>query len=170
MALKRPPDMRVQWTRSSASPPHSPLTRGPLDGRKGQVVVIQSVVTLLAVVALASLLEAVEREKPTPFQVALAEADKNLKSEEGKRYDKDFAVSSGPWLQPAMMRCTDGLSEKDLEPFMMLIRVGDSGRAEEILIGPVTRVAKCLKPEFARAKHPSPPRSSWWVEMKIDIK
>jgi len=25
--------MRVRRTRSSASPPHSPLTRGPLDGR-----------------------------------------------------------------------------------------------------------------------------------------
>jgi hypothetical protein len=27
-----PPNMRVQRTRSSASPPHSPLTRGPLGG------------------------------------------------------------------------------------------------------------------------------------------
>jgi len=29
-----PPNMRVQRTRSSASPPHSPLTRGPLGGGK----------------------------------------------------------------------------------------------------------------------------------------
>jgi len=28
--MEEPPNMRVQRTRSSASPPHSPLTRGPL--------------------------------------------------------------------------------------------------------------------------------------------
>jgi len=28
------PNMRVQRTRSSASPPHSPLTRGPLGGSR----------------------------------------------------------------------------------------------------------------------------------------
>ena len=31
---RRPPNMRVQRTRSSASPPHSPLTRGPLGSQR----------------------------------------------------------------------------------------------------------------------------------------
>ena len=124
----------------------------------------------MAPLGLASPAVAGEAQKPTSFQVALGEADKNLKSEKGKRYDGDFALGSGPWLQPAMIRCTDGLAEKDLEPFTVLIRVGESGQAEEVLIGPVTEVATCLKPEFEKAKHPQPPGPSWWVEMKIEIK
>jgi hypothetical protein len=131
---------------------------------------IPLVVALVAALGLAPPVVAGESQKTTSFQAALAEADKNLKSEEGKRYDGDFAMSSGPWLQPAVMRCTEGLSEKDLEPFTVVIRVGESGRAEEVLIGPVTKVAKCLKPDFEKAKHPQPPRSSWWVEMRIEIK
>ena len=48
MALKRPPDMRVQWTRSSASPPHSPLTRRPLGNARDTVVEIALFVSLCA--------------------------------------------------------------------------------------------------------------------------
>ena len=44
----RPPNMRVQRTRSSASPPHSPLTRGPLGGRKS---LLGTVATLFLTVA-----------------------------------------------------------------------------------------------------------------------
>jgi hypothetical protein len=34
LAINALPNMRVQRTRSSASPPHSPLTRGPLGGQR----------------------------------------------------------------------------------------------------------------------------------------
>jgi len=50
-----PPNMRVQRTRSSASPPHSPLTRGPL-GTRG---------ILVAMVAFALVAGAACKDSPT---------------------------------------------------------------------------------------------------------
>ncbi|MGA2534040.1 MAG: hypothetical protein ABSG19_13510 [Candidatus Aminicenantales bacterium] len=101
------------------------------------------------------------------FQAALKAADENVKSKQGKKYDTTFALKAGPWLAPAMARCTKGLPETELEPFTVLIRVSASGQAEEILVHPMTKVAICLKPLFVPAKHPKPPGPSWWVKMDI---
>jgi hypothetical protein len=57
----KPPNMRVQRTRSSASPPHSPLTRYPL-GRSGAFVAL----SMLAGVAMS----APGAERPTAAQIA----------------------------------------------------------------------------------------------------
>jgi hypothetical protein len=46
----RAPNMRVQRTRSSASPPHSPLTRGPL-GRSGKQVGLIAILFVFVAVA-----------------------------------------------------------------------------------------------------------------------
>jgi hypothetical protein len=104
------------------------------------------------------------------FDVALKAADDNLKSKKGERYDRDFARKAGPWLANAMARCTKGLPDSELGPFTILVRVGSSGTAEEVLVRPETKVASCLKPLFVAAKHPKPPGPSWWVKTDIAIK
>lgn len=103
------------------------------------------------------------------FSAALKAADDNMKSKEGERYDGTFARKAGPWLAPAMRKCIKGLPNTELGPFTVLIRVDRSGKAEEVLVRPVTKVAQCLKPLFASAKHPRPPGPAWWVKMDVVI-
>jgi hypothetical protein len=105
------------------------------------------------------------------FDAALRTADDNLKSKDGERYDVTFArKAAGSWLASALPRCTRGLPNADLGPFTVLVRVGSSGKPEEVLVRPLTKVAQCLKPLFASAKHPKPPGPSWWVKMDIAIR
>jgi hypothetical protein len=109
-------------------------------------------------------------QPPSDFNAALRTADDNLKSKEGERYDVTFARKAGPWLASALARCTRGLPNTDLGPFTILVRVGSSGKPEEVLVRPLTKVAQYLKPLFASAKHPKPPGPSWWVKMDVVIR
>jgi hypothetical protein len=109
-------------------------------------------------------------ETSTDFNTALEAADNNLKTKEGQKYDDSFGLSAGPWLLKALLQCSEGLDREDLVPFTVLVLVGNSGKAEEVLVRPETKVAQCLKSEFAAANHPKPPGPSWWVKMVIEIK
>jgi hypothetical protein len=129
---------------------------------------------LMAFRTVASSLSAIDAiassEQPSSdFNAALKTADDNLRSKEGERYDETFARKAGPWLASALRKCTRGLPNTELGPFTVLIRVDSSGKAEEVLVRPLTKVAQCLKPLFASAKHPKPPGPAWWVKMDVAI-
>jgi hypothetical protein len=109
-------------------------------------------------------------QEPSDFDSALRAADENLKSKKGEKYDVAFARKAGPWLSRALAKCTKGLPASDLGPFTVLVRVAESGKAEEVLVRPATKVALCLKPSFIAAKGPKPPGPSWWVKMDIAIR
>jgi hypothetical protein len=107
---------------------------------------------------------------PADFQNALKAAEDNLKLKEGKRYDETFGNSLGPWLGPAMVRWTSDIpTAAGVEPFTVLVRVGASGAAEEVLSWPDTKVAQRLKAEFPAAGHPKPPGPSWWVKLDVRV-
>jgi len=117
-----------------------------------------------------SLPDAARKAKPTDFKVALKAAEDNLKSKEGKRYDETFGRSLYAWLGPAAFRWTSDIpTATGVEPFTVLVRVGASGVAEEILAWPDTKVAQCLKAEFPVAGHPKPPGPSWWVKLDVRV-
>jgi len=104
------------------------------------------------------------------FDSALKAADDNLKSKNGEKYDVSFARKAGPWLSKALATCTKGLPASDLRPFTVLVRADESGKVEEVLVRPETKVALCLKPLFASKKVPKAPGPSWWVKMDIAIR
>jgi hypothetical protein len=109
-------------------------------------------------------------KETSDFNAALRTADDNLKSKEGEKYDGAFARKAGPWLSKALAKCTKGLPASDLEPFTVLVCVNVSGKVEEVLVRPETKVALCLKPLFASKKAPKAPGPSWWVKMDIAIR
>jgi hypothetical protein len=109
-------------------------------------------------------------QEATDFETALKAADDNVKSKSGKKYDTAFARKAAPWLSSALARCTRGLPDAELGPFTVLARVAESGLVEEVLIKPQTKVAECLKPDFAAHKGPKPPGPSWWVKVDIAIR
>jgi hypothetical protein len=107
---------------------------------------------------------------PASFDEALKAAEANLKQKKGRKYDVAFARNAGPWLAEALAACTKGLSDEDVASFTVLVRVSGSGKAEEVLVRPATKVALCLRPSFVSAACPKPPGPSWWVKMDISIK
>jgi len=109
-------------------------------------------------------------EKLTDFADAMKAANDNLKTTEGKLYDDAVGRRAGKWLVQEISHCIAGLDSADLRPFTVVIRVGISGKAEEVLCEPMTKVASCLESGFSAAFYPKPPGGSWWVKIDLTIK
>jgi len=105
----------------------------------------------------------------TQFNVAFKLAESNLDLPGGEKYDEDFGVSCGPWLAVELPRCTSECDSSQLRDLTFLFRVGRTGKIEELLVEPDTKVADCLKPVFLKRVYPNPPGKSWWVRMSISI-
>ena len=54
--------------------------------------------------------------------------------------------------------------------FDALVRVSPDGKAEEVLFGPQTEIAKCVAPDFRDARYPSPPQPDWWAKIIVRLK
>jgi hypothetical protein len=109
-------------------------------------------------------------QEATTFDAARKAADENVKTNKGNKYDTAFARKAAPWLSNALAACTQGLPDSELGPFTVLARVAESGKIEEVLIQPQTKVAICLKPLFIANKGPKPPGPHWWVKVDISIR
>jgi hypothetical protein len=106
----------------------------------------------------------------TPVEVARNEAESNAKSPAGKRYEGVMVSRLEDWLRPALERCVKEVPKEDLISFDGLVRVGENGKAEEVLFGPETAVARCVAPDFQDAAYPRPPQPSWWVKVEVRLK
>jgi hypothetical protein len=103
----------------------------------------------------------------TGVEVARGEAESNAKSPAGRSYEGVVVSRVEVWLRPAIARCARTLPKEEIIGFDGLVRVGADGKAEEVLFGPETELARCVAPEFRDADYPRPPRPSWWVKIEI---
>jgi hypothetical protein len=106
----------------------------------------------------------------TGVEVARSEAEANVKSPAGKRYEGSLIGKVDEWLRPAVEKCATQAAQEELISFDALIRVGADGKAEEVVFGPETAVAKCVAPTFQDQTYPKPPEPSWWVKVQVRIK
>jgi len=104
------------------------------------------------------------------FAAALGEAEANVKTPEGKRYDETFGSSFAQKERPVLVKCTKGLGESDLAGFDLVARVSDTGKLETVLVHPPTKVAECLRKGMATHGYPGPPRAHYWVHVQMTIK
>jgi hypothetical protein len=118
------------------------------------------IATLLLVASMAS-------SAPTPVEVARAEAEENVKSPAGRRYEGVVIGRVEEWLRPAIQKCLRDLPKEELVSFDGLVRVDSDGKAAEVVFGPETALARCVAPEFRDAAYPRPPKPDWWVRIEI---
>jgi hypothetical protein len=111
-----------------------------------------------------------EDEKKSSPTVARETAEANAKTPAGRRYESALESSLDSWLRKALEKCTKGVSKEDAVSFDVLVRVGSSGGAEEVLFAPETSVGRCAERDFRDAKYPSPPRAGWWVKIPVGLK
>ncbi len=119
----------------------------------------------LAVVAAAPLASA-----KTGVEVARSDAESNAKTPAGGRYEGVLVSQVEDWLHPAVVRCAAAAPKEELISFDALLRVSPQGKAEEVLFGPETAVARCVAPEFHEAIYPRPPQPSWWVKVEVKLR
>ncbi len=106
----------------------------------------------------------------TPVEVARNEAESNAKTPAGKSYEGVLVSKLEDWLRPALERCVKKVPKEELISFDGLVRVGDNGKAEEVLFGPETALARCVAPDFEDRTYPRPPKPSWWVKIEVRLK
>jgi hypothetical protein len=117
----------------------------------------------------AGLLSPAERTR-TPTAVARQEAQANVRTPAGRRYEGVVISRVDDWLRPALERCIKDMPVEERISFDVLVRVGAEGDAEEVLISPETVVARCVMPAFRDAIYPRPPQPSWWVKIEVRLK
>ena len=106
----------------------------------------------------------------TGVEIARNEAEQNAKSPAGKRYEGTLLGKVDEWLSPAVEKCAKDVPAEDRIGFDALIRVGADGKAEEVLFGPETAVARCVAPTFQDQTYPRPPEPSWWVKLEVRMR
>jgi len=106
----------------------------------------------------------------TGVEIARNEAENNAKSPAGKRYEGTLLGKVYDWLRPAVEKCAKEAPPEERISFDALVRVGAEGKAEEVLFGPDTAIAKCVAPTFQDQAYPRPPEPSWWVKVEVRMK
>ena len=106
----------------------------------------------------------------TPTAVARQEAEANVKTPAGRRYEGVVISRVDEWLRPTLERCVKDTPVEERISFDVLVRVGAEGEAEEVLISPETAVARCVAPAFRDAVYPRPPQPSWWIKVEVRMK
>jgi len=113
------------------------------------------------------LLSALLASGTTPVEVARAEAEQNVKSPAGRRYEGVVIGQVDEWLRPAIRRCLEKLPKEELVSFDGLVRVAEDGKAAEVVFGPETALARCVAPDFRDAGYPRPPKPDWWIKIEV---
>ncbi len=126
---------------------------------------MKSVLTLAVALVVASVAVAGES-----FQAALAEAKSNAKTAAGAKYDDSFGISFGRRVPDIMVDCTKNASDADLATFDLVAKVASDGSLEDVMVGPETKVARCLRDRMPRSGYPTPPRPHYWVFENMKIK
>lgn len=130
---------------------------------------IRPVAAVLTLLACATPVRADEPRRATP-SMAREAAEENAKTPAGRRYQTALDSSLDKWLRTTMERCVKGVSREQAQSFNAYVEVGAKGEAEDVLFEPETDVSRCAEPDFRAAKYPSPPESSWWVRIEIQLK
>jgi hypothetical protein len=106
----------------------------------------------------------------TSVEVARAEAEANAKTPAGRSYEGVVIGRVDEWLRPAVKRCLKDAPNEERISFDALVEVDVDGKAEEVVFGPETAVARCVAPDFRDAAYPRPPRPDWWVKVEVVLK
>lgn len=106
----------------------------------------------------------------TDWAIASKSADDNTETKEGKEYEENLDKNVGQWLSETLYGCMSASKDTNLTSITVLLRIGSSGRAEEVLTEPNTKTMDCIAEAFNAMIYLKPPRSSWWVNFHIVLK
>lgn len=107
-------------------------------------------------------------EKPTSLSDAQAAVEANLKTPEGKAYEEKMGKEFPEKYLGTMHQCKQS-ADGDLRSFWMLMKLGQDGSVNEVLLYPSTKLGACARESLLKGKFSSPPHPAYWesVYMKL---
>ena len=137
--------------------------------RRGLVRRRLAQLTVLLVVMIHAISTTALEKHSTRFDVLLAEAQKNGKTDAGVEYNRQIAIYFEQQVRSAATGCFEPNAAPEKTPFDILIQVDSSGRVREVLMRPETSTASCLKQALLVDDFPQPPAPSYWVNVRMGI-
>ena len=107
-------------------------------------------------------------QKLTPVSVARAAIEANLKTAEGKAYDKQMGQEIMQRYASGMRNCKQ-TAGGGLESFWILMKLDKEGLVKELLLAPETEIGQCDREIFSKAKFSPPPRNDYWVGIFLKL-
>ena len=110
------------------------------------------------------------RRPPTPVEVA-RERGRGEREDAGRAELRGGRHRRGGRLAAAGGQALrQGRAEGGADLLRRAGRVSADGKAEEVVFGPETAVARCVAPDFRDAAYPRPPKPDWWVRIEVQLK
>jgi hypothetical protein len=96
-------------------------------------------------------------------------ADAATRTAQGKSYDRAVGEHFASQHARTMKSCLDSLTAPDLSPFDILVFVGETARADRVVVQPETDTALCVRSRIVGTPFPSPPNTGSWVHIAMKI-
>jgi hypothetical protein len=94
-------------------------------------------------------------------------ADANAASAAGKDYDEELAEYFVSQHSQALKQCIVDAQARRLQPFHLLVLVGENARALRVVASPSHEVSGCIGADLEDAELPTPPEPEWWVRLTM---
>jgi hypothetical protein len=102
-------------------------------------------------------------EAPTSIDDARSEFEANLRTPEGKAYDRKLGVEFTQKHSHIAQLCRKSADDDDTENFWMLLKLDTNGKVKEVLLYPTTKLGACARETLLRDNLSPPPRPAYWV-------
>lgn len=126
-------------------------------------------ISSILVVILCSLAIAQGEDKPTSLSDAQAAVEANLKTSEGKAYEDKMGNEFPDKYRGTMRQCKQSAGD-DLRSFWMLMKLGQDGAVNEVLLYPSTKLGLCMRETLLTGKFSPPPHPAYWESVYLKLK
>lgn len=108
-------------------------------------------------------------DKPTSLRDAQAAVEANLKTSEGKAYEEKMGKEFPDKYLGTMRQCKQSAGD-DLRSFWMLMKLGQDGTVNEVLLYPSTKLGLCMRDTLLKGSFSPPPRPAYWESVYLKLK
>lgn len=126
-------------------------------------------ISAILVVILYSLAVAHAQDKPTSLRDAQAAVEANLQTPEGKAYEEKMGKEFPDNYLGTMRQCKQSAGD-DLRSFWILMKLGQDGGVNEVLLYPSTKLGLCMRETLLKGKFSPPPHPAYWESVYIKLK
>ena len=107
-------------------------------------------------------------DQPTSLRDAQAAVEANLRTPEGKAYE-DKMGKEFPEKHLATLRQCKQSTGDELRSFWMLMRLGQDGAVNEVLLYPSTKLGLCMRDTILKGRFSPPPHSAYWESVYLKL-
>ena len=126
-------------------------------------------IVFILIVLLCAVAVADAEDRPTSLSDARAAVEANLKTPEGKAYEEKMGKEF-PEKQLGNLRQCKQSTGGDLQSFWMLMKLGQDGAVNEVLLYPSTKLGQCMRETLLKGSFSPPPHPAYWESVYLKLK